>query len=1555
MKKNVLFFVIMTCLFGSIYAGGSKDIDELEMTSKESWQQSIDISSKKAGKYNIIITATDIAGNEGYVGPFNMYIDPNSDLPVVRISNPRSEDIVSSNLNVVGTCVDDDAVDYVELSIDGGENIYRAKGKEFWSYFINTENFEEGAHTIEAWGVDVNGVKGKPAKSVFYLNRLLPQTEISNKAVGELVSGKITIEGKVQDGNGIERLLYSLDDGEHFEEVKLSYNKKTKQSDFYLKLNTYDIPDGPKVIWFKAVDKQGSVGIYTFFFFVDNTAPIVEFIYPDSTDALPPVFSFAGKVIDSAGLSSLSWQCNNEKGEFELVPGNNYWIKEFDVSKTGAKSAVIEITAKDIAGNIVRAKKTVTIDQSKGKPVLEMLNPVIDNRISGDLFIAGVVHDLYGASEIRYRIDKGEEKSILSSDAGFGVLESGISAGSHSLTIYAINKKGIAGDPITVKFTADGAAPSILFDNNDTVIPMYNAQSRGSTSVFVRASAGLKSLSAGFNGAEETEIPLKAGQTEYVIKPNVHAKSEPGLYTISVTATDMYERTTKQTLVVRVVNLSGGGGEEGFVWASGKITESNQILLTGEKPLSAVYQPKDGTEIASVEVIGNKNFEAEFEGSLIRLRAKVDGAYKGVGLKITDSEGNAYNSPLIDILSDISSPSISLDAAESPSFVRNSIILKGKVSDGAGIKSVEYILDGNSAPVKLSASFNEIINISNEPDGPILLTVKAIDMAGRESLAYRVFYKDSEAPETVMVLPANGDKVNGSIYSAFKVSDRFPGVKAEYKGAGRGAEWQSFDYSTLPHIVIGSAKEPLSKDMQFRFTDLAGNSKTFSNYNFEIDNSVDAPRVDLHLPAENEIILNDFEISGMVYDDDAPAKIYYKIDNGAYKSMDIKNSFSIPILLKDLTDNEHTITLYGEDIYGVTSEPVTRKIRVSLENPAVSVSSPVISDTVKDVAVISGTALDKNGIKQIEVSLDNGSTFNFATGKENWNYSVNTNVINDGSHVVFVRATDNYDQTSLFSTLINIDNTPPVLKLEYPLASSKLDANLFVSGHVYDNISLEGVTLKIKSLDGTAVPKKLAEIKLEKDIILAKDIDISSLPEGRYNLEISGVDKANNTNDVSINFDVYRKKDKNRIELLYPLNGETVRGEFNIYGRLILDKKVEEASLFIDGKEIEKAPVSKTGYVAFKLNSEKISQGKYNLELRANQPGRGVLSSNIHTINYETSGPWITIDNFAMGDFAIERPYLRGRAGYTVSEEEQNHVSSKEATSEDKRAFKEKKLKQIEISFDNGKTFIPINSKANWKYRLETEDLAQGNHFLLVRAIMENKEIAVCRTIVKIDKTIPNVTLISPGAGGRYNNSIEFSGLSSDDIELESVHALLRKGDKARYELPKFIQGLHFETAFWGASLWNVGMGLSFFDDNVKLQVHYGQFLQSQFNVIYGNQRIRYGGHIVSLKLLANVFEMPFGYYFGPDWKWLYMDVALGAEFSLFTDTQSGRPQVLSALLMQLEFPRVKFYKQKYFSSLSFFTEGQLWFIPTDVDSSNLSVIKSITPHISAGIRVDIF
>ena len=70
-------------------------------------------------------------------------------------------------------------------------------------------------------------------------------------------------------------------------------------------------------------------------------------------------------------------------------------------------------------------------------------------------------------------------------------------------------------------------------------------------------------------------------------------------------------------------------------------------------------------------------------------------------------------------------------------------------------------------------------------------------------------------------------------------------------------------------------------------------------------------------------------------------------------------------------------------------------------------------------------------------------------------------------------------------------------------------------------------------------------------------------------------------------------------------------------------------------------------------------------------------------------------------------------------------------------------------------------------------------------------------------------------------------------------------------------------------------------------------------------------------------------------------------------------------MLAQIEFPRVKLPKKKvkYFRSFAVYTEGQLWFIPTDVGdgtskavkSSKDNAIKSVVPRISVGIRFDVF
>jgi hypothetical protein len=171
--------------------------------------------------------------------------------------------------------------------------------------------------------------------------------------------------------------------------------------------------------------------------------------------------------------------------------------------------------------------------------------------------------------------------------------------------------------------------------------------------------------------------------------------------------------------------------------------------------------------------------------------------------------------------------------------------------------------------------------------------------------------------------------------------------------------------------------------------------------------------------------------------------------------------------------------------------------------------------------------------------------------------------------------------------------------------------------------------------------------------------------------------------------------------------------------------------------------------------------------------------------------------------------------------------------------------------------------------------------------------------------------------------------------------------------VPGFIQGLYVDTHFLGASLYDVGLGLSFFEDNVKLQVAYGQLTQDQYE-IFGTGPLRYGGDVLGLKRLAIGYALPFRSILGPDWAWLSASAAVGANFSLFSETQSGSPTWLSALLGQIEFPRVTIPRRNFLRTFAVYTEFQLWFVPTDVNARELR-LETLVPHMSVGLRANVF
>lgn len=2034
MKKFLCLLLVSVFSFGIVFAGGEKDIDERELGDKNSWQETFDINQKKTGKYNIMVEATDQAGNLKVEGPYNIIIDQESDLPVSGITNPSEQMRITGNLNVVGTCIDDDAVGHVDIIFDGDEdNVQRADGKEFWSYYLDTNDLEEGPHTIEVFGTDINGLRGHSTKITWQLDRRAPVTTITNYTMGQLVSGKIELEGTIEDGNGIAQLKYSFDD-EYFTEAKIN-QVKLKEPDeqgritywtFKLPIDTKKFDDGPKKISFKAKDNAGSVGDFAFLVYIDNTPPDVQVVYPLDDEAVNGIFSVAGFAKDTVGLKSLAWSFGTQGGEFELIPGNPYWVAE--VNTIGlSKAPDFVVSAVDIAGNVVNLKKKILLDQEADKPVVTVTYPEADGNvegIDGTLYIRGIASDDDGTAMVTYSIDGGEETQLECTGVFYADIPGDLANGSHTLKIYGTDKNGVKGNVLSVPFTAKGLVPQ--FENDFVVTKgesepfvngmLINPESDANYTVDVVSTCGLSSVSYSFawglDNTDSYDVVLKGGENKVTVAVPM-ANVPWGVSELTVKATDMFERVSEHKVVLAVKDLTRLYGEEpgiffndSTVGADGAIknnpdypvtgyflggyidkvelvpptkaaepqfdgniitlypgeggsgpvvvrvttdtgatVDSKQIYFIAEagdpplldlydecedirtplepgnnsvtmegktepgvaisyKMLSASVEYKDGIVVGShaepiprdmnavtvqadgsfsfeipnykipdgftvVEVVatnesgmktvksfeirkiadapegakiaapaiywledinlyavalyqgpldvtfdvfdsenwhaGNNDFtftvtaakpvtskytakksgaitarmntingstyqsgmtvslnrgdtlstvkaivsvkspvalnvadwkivsdekyggeasqagridlkkavaiddmgeeyefdipvqnlpagiahilvsvsnldgdvaelqstigvirdydtgrvdddpsiywkstagceydaagqryvldngaplvgyanlygpltvelvnpveglEAVAEGNIVKINATIDGVYENVEVKVTDAIGAVYTSPAVNLIVDTANPVININAPEVMAWSGAVIHSEGSVTDGNGIDWFEVSFDAQQTWKKIEVAedgtftFDE--DISYLEDGIIPVDFHAVDKSGKQTYLTSAVQKDTTAPEVRVIIPENLSRVNGENRIAFLVKDDGVFSKFEYlpmigedgnpvelpeapapqpvydeNGEQIGTTGdEGCQLTSLPTTLIGLPYRPIDNKMRFAFTDAVGNETLIDSWEFTVDPESDLPIADINLPAENQVITRDFVLSGVIYDDDGACRTYYKLDDGEYELIsDYESSFEHTIYLSELTDNEHTLTVYAEDIHGVIGPEVVRTIRVSLEEPKGEMLTPEISQTVKDTVTLTGVASDKNGISKVQISVDNGSSFNDAIGTEEWSYTFSTKAIQDGTHVVFIKIFDGYEITGTYSSLINIDNTYPVLSLELPLDDSKTTHYIAFSGETTDNIGLTDLFITIRSLEGKEIPPELARIDLVPGEIISQVTDITSLEDGFYNIELTGTDAAGNTSRVSRNIQVDKTTPLTKVELLYPLNGEHVQGTFNIYGTATSEEDpIANLTLYIDGKvaqNLDSTNASDSGYFRFNIrpNTEEygvdtFTEGQHSYKVIATtETGKQVESAEQYLI-YGKLGPWVTLDNFTYGDFAIDRPMLRGDAGYEITQEEKDALKDKNTLKEKKLAIEAKSVKQVFISFNNGKTFTPVSkkNKGKWEYRVENEDIAAGYHFMLIKAEMNDGSSAITRLLVQVDHTYPSIRLISPGEGGHYNQFLDFSGLTGDDIALKNVKLYLRSGDKSMYGIPAFFQGLYFEGGFWGSTLWDMGVGLTFMDDAVKVQASFGQFTQGQRKAMLKflgqkESNFRLGGNVISGKIIAQLYVLPFRAFLGRDWEWLTATFSLGANFSWFSESgardENGKPssQMLSAVLGQIEFPRVTFKQMERFKTWSFFFEPQLWFIPSDVVSKDA---KKVVFNFTIGIRANVF
>jgi hypothetical protein len=1385
-----------------------------------------------------------------------------------------------------------------------------------------------------------------------------------------LVQGAVSLKGQATVPGKAKAVSLSLDGGATYKALAANKDEKSakEQLPFSLTVEAASLAQG-KARWaIKVEDFSGAVFICPVYCLVDSKAPSIAQIYPEAgVLASPGPFPLVLRIEDENGLSfgELSQGAAKDapKTGFDAASGGRYFATIVDpLSAPKGAPLALSVAAKDGAGNQSALALKFGYDAPADAPKITVDSLVPE---SGGL-VSGSVSDDDGSLGLRASIDGGDAIAFPSGAYAFALGE--LAVGKHTLSLETEGSPGAAGQAALKKeFAVKGAAPAMggfaIGDAKASLpwAPGADFELSPASAILGKAVApnGLVSVSVSINGAAPIQAAIaKAAGQESSFSAPIPATLPYGPVTIELRAKDSSGLETLERLELHKVlaAISGTDDDEGIRFSDSRIAflddKSSFLLSVGDK-LQGRF---NGRPVKSVALSPQSAaLSAAFDGQAIVIEAKAEALIPSASLELTTVDGDRFSWGPFSAALDAAPPALEVSSPASDSWVSGRVRVAGKASDPQGIVLLQASVNGGeplslAQPEALKAkgeiAFDKVIDLSGIADGSAMVDIIARDGAGRESRVSRFINEDATPPVLAQVLPLPDESVNGLTTFIGEVLDggRLASVVFLSSPPSQGAaDAKAEEVSGLREfsrdLDLARLSFPLPEGCGFVAEDKAGN-KTALSPKLAIDKEKDKPVSEIDTPSEMEVLRGNFEISGAAYDDDGLAAAYYRIDSGEWKKLEMDGtSFSIPVALKDTTDNEHLVEVKAEDIYGVQGDVASRKYRISKEEPLAAMLSPSIFKPVRGTVKVSGTASDANGVKETSVSVDNRTSYDKPLGAEAWSINLDTTTLSDGIHAVAVKPVDGYDTEGFYASMISVDNTPPKVQMDLPRDGDEVAGTLFVSGRVSDNILVASARIEVAPVGSSSPPAIVENLGLDR--IAQRSINVSGLKEGAYTVRLVANDRADNEALASRDIVVVGSAPRDSVGITFPVEGEVASGKLRIQGRASMASGAQTVSILADGAEIGSAACDELGWYFLDLPVGAIADGDHVLAAKATSAeGRAVQSPGTR-VSWKTLGPWVSIESFPSGKYLKYRPFLSGRAGWSS---EAAPEGDKQALDAYKKEAATRKVAAIEVSLDDGRTFAAAKGTSSWSFRLETQDFKEGALHVIVRATYADGTTAAAKGLYYLDKTLPEVQVLSPTEGGRFNGKLEVSGRAYDENGIAFVGAALRSGDKANYEVPSFIQGLYLDGQGLGATDWQAGIGLSFFGDNVKLQANYGQAPEYAED----GRRQSFYGDVFGGKLIANVLYIPAESILGPDWSFLSTSIGLGANFTYFTQTQAGSGLIVGSVFGQLEFPKITFREMSVFKKVSLYSEIQLWVLSSVVDGGFI-------PKVSFGARVGVF
>jgi len=696
------------------------------------------------------VTAWDNASNSATQSG-NVYIDNGRPLDL-SITAPAAGQYVEGLLTARVQATDRPAIERIELTLLPPNTIHQTSFNAltgYYEYLFDTANLPDGSYFLTASGRDIAGRQiPRPVMVPFFIDNHAPLLKLNTPRNGDYLAGTVNIDTTGTNDTFLLSVEYNVDTV-GWVPVNVSWD-------------TTGTPDGQHTLTVRATDRAGHYNQQVLTVIVDNTNPTCRIIAPGDGDLLEGKLTVRIKASDTVGVSKVLLT-GVITAEAEYNPASGYFEYDLDTRELADGNYSIGASAGDDYGHQTSAAAVAfTVDNNV--PTLTVLQPQAYDYVSGVQEIRLISGDgpFTDKLTVDYKVDERSWVGLVGDNGTWTVLwdTTALSDGAHTLQGRSTDIIGNVAQQ-TIQLTVDNHSPACRIYSP---LPGQYVEGRQLFQVLAQDEVGIVNVTIDISGVG-TYLMSYNGYTGYYEFSMMTTGLPDGKYNLTVSALDRSGKTSAAgPMPFNIDNVPPS-----FTLVSPRegdaITDNITVVVawTGGRAV-----PGEATVRYRIDT--GAWIPAQVSTSADTLG---DGSHS-ITVRAEDPAGHSTEVS-VHIFIDRSIPELTVLSPKKNTHVHDTVALKLKARDGAGIAHVTLSL-GNETLEELylngaTGFYESELDLSGEPDGSYSYCVTASDLAGHQTVANVTVLLDTSGPELVIKSPSAGGDKQGRIKFTVQATD----------------------------------------------------------------------------------------------------------------------------------------------------------------------------------------------------------------------------------------------------------------------------------------------------------------------------------------------------------------------------------------------------------------------------------------------------------------------------------------------------------------------------------------------------------------------------------------------------------------------------------------------------------------------------------------------------------------------------------------------------------------------------------------------------------------